>query len=110
MKAVGERLRKARQLRGLTQRRVAREIGTTGSHLSSMEHGRVGTSSRTAKIAARIQDGRTVRDPEAGWLLVSDNQDKTTWVTRPWPEDAENRRRDQVGGAVAAVRRTRRPG
>ena len=32
---------------------------------------------------------RTVFDPEAGWLLVSDNKDKTTWATRPWPENAE---------------------
>ena len=32
---------------------------------------------------------RTVLDPEAGWLLVSDNRDKTTWTTRPWPEGAE---------------------
>ena len=218
MKAIGERLRIARELRGKTQRRLAQEIGTTPSHLSSMERGRVGTSSRTARTVARVlkvsvdylmgltddprsaaemlanletkdaelraiknaytegdfvaisevdtsagagavvqdesvtghmqfphrwlrnrglraaacriirvtgesmeptlpnraavlvylgsrhrTDGkifvirigddlvvkRTVLDPEAGWLLVSDNPDKTTWATRPWPESAE---------------------
>jgi len=217
MKAIGQRLRKARELRGKTQRQMAKELETSASHLSSMEHGRVGTSNRTARLAAVVlnvsldylmgltddprssrdmladletqkhelealkeaykdgefiavsevdtsagagavvqdesvtghvkfpyqwmrrrglhaarcriirvtgdsmeptlpngsavlvdldrkhrQDGkvfvirigddlvvkRIVRDPEAGWLLVSDNPDKRTWVTRPWPEDA----------------------
>ncbi len=32
---------------------------------------------------------RTVRDREAGWLLVSDNRNKRTWATHPWPEDAQ---------------------
>ena len=32
---------------------------------------------------------RTIRDPEMGWLLVSDSPDKSTWATRPWPEDAD---------------------
>ena len=218
MKAIGQRLRKARELRGKTQRQMAKELETSASHLSSMEHGRVGTSNRTARRAAIIlnvsldylmgltddprssrdmladldaqrselvamreaykdgefvavtevdtsagagavvqdetvvgymkfpyewmrsrglqallcriirvtgesmeptlpsgsavlvnlrskhrQDGkvfvirigddlvvkRIVLDPEAGWLLVSDNPDKRTWVTRPWPQDAE---------------------
>ena len=218
MKATGERLLKARQMRGWSQRRLAKEIGASPSHLSSMEHGRVGTSNRTAKAVAKVlnvsldylmgliddprstldmvaeietksaelraikeaytegddvaisevdtsagagavvndekvtghmtfpsqwlrnrglrsaacriirvtgqsmeptlsdgsailvylgskhlQDGkifvirigndlvvkRTVMDPEEGWLLVSDNNDKTTWKTRPWPEDAQ---------------------
>jgi len=31
---------------------------------------------------------RTVRDREAGWLLVSDNPNKRAWATQPWPEDA----------------------
>ena len=31
---------------------------------------------------------RVVRDPEAGWLLVSDNPDKNAFPTQPWPEDA----------------------
>ena len=218
MKVIGERLRRARELRGKTQRRLASEMGTSASHLSSMEHGRAGTSMRTATTVARLlnvsldyltglsddlrsskdmvgeleaksaeliaakeaynegdyvpiseietsagpgavvqdeevrghivfpkrwlrnrglrpeacriirvtgasmeptlvngatilvylgskglQDGkifvirigddlvvkRTIRDPEAGWMLVSDSADKTTWATRPWPEDAE---------------------
>ena len=218
MKAVGERLRKARLHRGWNQKRLATEIGTSSSHLSSMEHGRVGTSLRTAMTVARVlqvsldylmgvsddprsskellqeletrraelraikeaytegdyvaisevdtsagagavvddekvtghmkfpyrwlrnrglraaacriirvtgdsmdptlpngaailvylgsrtrQDGkvfviriggdlivkRTILDPEAGWMLVSDSPDKSTWATRPWPEDAD---------------------
>ena len=40
----------------------------------------------------RIGDGlfvkRVIHDPDAGWLLVSDNPNKTAWPTRPWPDDA----------------------
>ena len=218
MKIIGDRLLQARQRRGMTQKRLAKEIATSASHLSSMEHGRVGISIRTALGVARIlrvsveylagmvddprspsdmvaeierksdeidvikkrhedsddvaiseidtsagagavaddekvtghmkfpyrwlrnrglrpavcriirvsgdsmeptlpngaavlvnlgskhlQDGkifvvrigddllvkRTVRDPEAGWLLVSDSTAKDVWATRPWPEDAQ---------------------
>ena len=218
MKIIGDRLLQARQRRGMTQKRLAKEIATSASHLSSMEHGRVGISIRTALGVARIlrvsveylagmvddprspsdmvaeierqsdeigeikkkhedddyvaiseidtsagagavaddekitghmkfphqwlrnrclrpavcriirvsgdsmeptlpnraailvnlgsnhvQDGkvfvirigddlvvkRTVRDPEAGWLLVSDSSAKEIWATRPWPEDAQ---------------------
>jgi len=32
---------------------------------------------------------RTVRDREAGWLLVSNNPSKRAWATQPWPEDAQ---------------------
>ena len=32
---------------------------------------------------------RTMRDDKAGWLLVSDNPDKRTWPTQPWPDDGE---------------------
>ena len=31
---------------------------------------------------------RAIRDPEAGWLPLSDNPDKRAWPPRPWPEDA----------------------
>ena len=218
MNVIGDRVLKARQRRGITQRRVAEEIGTSASHLSSMEHGRVGISIRTALRIAKclnvsieylagmvddprsaremlaeidtksaeicgikkayaetedisiseidtsagagavtgdekitghvrfpcqwlrnrdlqpavcriirvsgdsmeptlpngaailvnrrsrhLQDGkvfvirigddlvvkRTVRDPEAGWLLVSDNSAKEIWPTRAWPEQAQ---------------------
>ena len=215
MKIIGDRLLQARQRRGMTQKRLAKEIATSASHLSSMEHGRVGISIRTALGVARIlrvsveylaaeierqsdevgeikkkhedddyvaiseidtsagagavaddekitghmkfphqwlrnrrlrpavcriirvsgdsmeptlpnraailvnlgsnhvQDGkvfvirigddlvvkRTVRDPEAGWLLVSDSSAKEIWATRPWPEDA------QIIGAVKWVGR-----
>ena len=43
---------------------------------------------------------RTVMDREAGWLLVSDNRNKRTWATVPWPEDA------QVIGEVKWVARS----
>ena len=32
---------------------------------------------------------RAVRNPEAGWMLVSDNPDKDRFPTQPWPEDAK---------------------
>ena len=32
---------------------------------------------------------RTILDPGTGWLLVSNSRDKSTWPTRPWPEDAD---------------------
>ena len=218
MKIIGERLLKARKRRGWTQKELARAVETSASHLSSMEHGRVGISIRTALAVARLlnvsveylagmvddprspsdmiaeieskshqieifrqrdedndevaiseidtsagagavandekvtghmkfpsrwlrrrgirsavariirvtgdsmeptlpnrsailvdlgsntlQDGkvfvirigddlivkRTVLDPEAGWLLVSDSSAKEIWATRPWPEDAQ---------------------
>ena len=54
MKAVGRRLREAREHRGWNQKMLAREIGTSASHLSSMEHGRVGTSLRTAMTVAKV--------------------------------------------------------
>ena len=54
MKAVGERLLKAREHRALSQKNLAREIGVSASHLSSMERGRVGTSLRTAMTVARV--------------------------------------------------------
>ena len=31
---------------------------------------------------------RAAKDPAAGWLLVSDNPNKTAWPTRPWPREA----------------------
>ena len=43
---------------------------------------------------------RTVMDREAGWLLVSDNRNKRTWATRPWPDEA------QVIGEVKWVARS----
>ena len=32
---------------------------------------------------------RVVNDPEAGWLLVSDNPDKEWFPTQLWPDDAQ---------------------
>lgn len=37
-------------------------------------------------IAEELLVRRAIRDPEAGWLLLSDNPDKRAWPTRPWPE------------------------
>ena len=31
---------------------------------------------------------RVIHDPEAGWLVKSDNPNKQAWPTRPWPEQA----------------------
>ncbi len=31
---------------------------------------------------------RAAKDPAAGWLLVSDNPNKTAWPSRPWPREA----------------------
>ena len=32
---------------------------------------------------------RLIRDPDARWLLKSDNRNKRRWPTRPWPGDAK---------------------
>ena len=43
-------------------------------------------------VVVRIADQQVVRrlthDPEAGWLLSSDNPDRTGWPTEPWPDNA----------------------
>ena len=49
---------------------------------------------RDGKIfVIRIEDEivvkRLIRDPDAGWLLKSDNRNKRTWPTRPWPDEAK---------------------
>ena len=40
------------------------------------------------RIGEEIIVKRVIHDPEAGWVLVSDNPDKTAWPTRAWPDDA----------------------
>ena len=40
-------------------------------------------------IAEELLVRRAINDPEAGWLLLSDNPDKRAWPTRPWPEGAQ---------------------
>ena len=52
-----------------------------------------GTDRRDGGIAlVRTGDHEIVRglihDPEAGWLLHSDNADKTGWPTEPWRDNA----------------------
>lgn len=44
---------------------------------------------RDIRIGDDLVVKRTVLDPEAGWLLVSDSTAKEIWATRPWPEDAQ---------------------
>ena len=43
-------------------------------------------------VVVRIADQQVVRrlthDPEAGWLLSSDNPDRAGWPTEPWPNNA----------------------
>ena len=43
-------------------------------------------------VVVRIGDQQVVRrmahDPEAGWLLSSDNPDRAAWPTEPWPDTA----------------------
>ena len=51
------------------------------------------TDRRDGAIAVvRMDDRQVVKriidDPEAGWLLASDNPDKATWPTEPWPNGA----------------------
>ena len=40
------------------------------------------------RIGEELVVKRTINDGEAGWMLVSDNADKTTWPNRPWPHNA----------------------
>ena len=49
------------------------------------------TDRRDGAIAVVRMDGRQVvkriiDDPEAGWLVASDNPDKAAWPTQPWPD------------------------
>ena len=53
MKVIGERMRRARQLRGISQTELAKMIGTSKSQLSMIEHGKSGSSITTALAVAR---------------------------------------------------------
>ena len=48
MRVIGERMRRARQLRGVSQTELAKMIGTSKSQLSMIEHGKSGSSISTA--------------------------------------------------------------
>ena len=52
------------------------------------------------RIEDEIVVTRLIRDPDAGWLLQSDNRNKQAWPTRPWPDDA------QIVGQVKWLGRT----
>ena len=41
------------------------------------------------RIEDEIVVKRLLRDPDAGWLLESDNRNKRAWPTRPWPDEAK---------------------
>ena len=55
-------------------------------------------------FVVRIEDEivvkRLIRDPDASWLLKSDNRNKRAWPTRPWPNGAK------IVGEVKWVGRT----
>ena len=55
-------------------------------------------------FVVRIEDEivvkRLIRNPQAGWLLQSDNRNKRAWPTRGWPDDA------QIVGEVKWLGRT----
>ena len=60
---------------------------------------------RDGKIfVVRIEDEivvkRLIRNPDAGWLLQSDNRNKRAWPTRPCPDGA------QIVGEVRWMGRT----
>lgn len=40
------------------------------------------------RIGEELVVKRTIDNGEAGWMLVSDNANKTTWPNRPWPDNA----------------------
>ena len=67
MKTLGRRLRTARKLRQLSQGALAKQIGTSPNQIVK----------------------RALRSDEAGWMLVSDNPEKDSCPTRPWPDDAK---------------------
>ena len=52
------------------------------------------------RIGEELIVKRTVENDSGGWLLVSDNPNRRTWPSRPWPNDAK------VVGQVRWVGRT----
>ena len=52
------------------------------------------------QIEDEIVVKRLIRNPDAGWLLQSDNRNKRAWPTRPWPDEAK------IVGQVKWLRRT----
>ena len=86
MRVIEDRLLKARQRRGMTQKRVAEEIGTSASHLSSMEHGRVGISIWTALEVAKSLNvsieylAGMVDDPRSAKEMLAEINTKSTEI------------------------------
>ena len=54
MQVVGARLEEARKLRGMSQTKLSRLIGTSPSQVSMIEHDQSGTSMRSAIAAAKV--------------------------------------------------------
>ena len=55
------------------------------SQVKRPEHGKV----LVIRTGDELIVKRAIRDKEAGWLLTSDNPDKTSWPTLLWPRDGE---------------------
>ena len=90
MKIIEDRLLKARKRRGWTQKELARAVETSASHLSSMEHGRVGISIRTALAVARLLNvsveylAGMVDDPRSPSDMIAEIESKTaSWRVDP---------------------------
>ena len=52
------------------------------------------------RVEDEIMVKRLIRDPDAGWLLQSNNRNKRAWPTRPWADEAK------IVGQVKSLGRT----
>lgn len=66
MRVIGDRIRRARELRGMSQTQLAKEIGTAPSQVSMVEANQSGTSLRTAMAAAKALN--ISMDYLVGWV------------------------------------------
>ena len=66
MRVIGNRIRRARELRGLSQTQLAKEIGTSPSQISMLEADQSGTSLRKAMAAANALN--ISMDYLVGWV------------------------------------------
>ncbi len=66
MRIIGNRIRRARELRGMSQTQLAKEIGTSPSQISMVEADQSGTSLRTAMAAAKALN--ISMDYLVGWV------------------------------------------
>ncbi len=66
--AVGKRVKKKREANGLTQEKLAYEVGITGRHLYDIERGK-----RVMSVTI-LYDIKEVFDVTADWLLEGDEE------------------------------------